>query len=129
MDSYWLQFCDASTIAASAIAWVLWRLSLYRCIKVVDGDTIHVKAYPWETLFSRDKPTHHIVRLAGINTPERGQPGYSQATEALSKRIRNRLVRIEWQGRGKYGRHIGVVYKRGRNLNRYMLDRGYAVPY
>lgn len=48
------------------------------CIHVVDGDTLDV-------LIDRGfrETREDRIRLYGVNTPERGQPGYTEATVAL----------------------------------------------
>lgn len=48
------------------------------CIHVVDGDTLDV-------LIDRGfrETREDRIRLYGVNTPERGEPGYKEATEAL----------------------------------------------
>lgn len=124
-----LEFCNALTLGSSAFAWSLWRLNCYRVIKVVDGDTVHLKAYPWERLFSPDKPKYHSVRLDGIDTPERKEEGWSEATEALRKRVERKLARVEWKGREKYGRHLAVLYRRTFSVNQWMVKNGYAKIY
>jgi len=51
--------------------------------RVIDGDT-------FETM-SRKKS----VRLANVDAPEKGQPGFVKATEALRKTIEGEEVKLE----------------------------------
>ena len=71
-----------------------------RVVAVVDGDTIEVLAGQ-----ERKK-----IRLAGIDTPERGQPWAGQAKAALSARVFGRDVRINEVAVDRYGRTVGEVY-------------------
>ena len=71
-----------------------------RVVAVVDGDTI-------EVLAGRER---RKIRLAGIDTPERGQPWAGQAKAALSARVFGRDVRINEVAVDRYGRTVGEVY-------------------
>jgi len=51
--------------------------------KVIDGDT-------FETASRK-----HPVRLANVDTPEKGQPGYGKAKQDLSKLIQGKEVTID----------------------------------
>lgn len=93
---------------------------------VVDGDT----AYFWY-----DKGHHQWYldpcRLAGIDTPERGEGGFDEATEALKVKLESaEQIIIHSEELGKYGRSIGTVWvRRGdtwHNVNQEMIDEGYA---
>lgn len=52
------------------------------CYRVIDGDT-----------FVTQQQTH--VRLIGIDTPERREPYYNEAKQALSRYISGRQLRLE----------------------------------
>ncbi len=77
--------------------------------RVIDGDT-------FETA-SRKKP----VRLANVDAPEKGQPGFDKAREILRKMIVGEEVRIETRGRDKYGR--AIVYKGRKSVNKTIEER------
>ena len=74
--------------------------------RVIDGDTIDIG--------------DERIRLEGIDTPERGQRCRDAAgreyhcgkaaTEALRALIGSGTVRCEIEGRGKYGRAIGICF-------------------
>lgn len=72
--------------------------------RVIDGDTIEAK----------DK--NESIRLLGINTPERGEPYYSEAKEFLEDMILNKTVKLE------YGKERYDIYKR--TLAYVFLDEG-----
>jgi len=90
-------------------------------VRVVDGDTFESAA-------------NGVVRLADVDSPERGQAGFEEATDALTGMIRNREVFLDVDDKGStsFGRLICVVYVRHNsthvlNVNKAMVDRGRAV--
>ena len=78
--------------------------------KIIDGDTIETS--------TRKKP----VRIQGIDTPEKGQPGYSEAKKALSELIKNEKVTVEPVATDDYGRVVAKVKKGNRLLSTLMKD-------
>ena len=94
--------------------------------RVVDGDTIDIG--------------DERIRLEGIDTPERGQrcrdaAGHEYrcgkaATDALQALIGSGAVRCEIEGRGRYGRALGICYaESGHDLNRWLVRQGLALAY
>jgi micrococcal nuclease len=89
---------------------------------IVDGDTIDV------TSVGR-------IRLADIDTPEEGEPGYNEATNHISSLIYQKTVYIDVDdvhGTDVYGRIVAVVYvyhdaSHLKNVNKALLDSGHAV--
>lgn len=65
--------------------------------KVIDGDTFETG--------SRTRP----VRLANVDTPEKGQPGSAIAREALERKILGKPVLIDTVARDKYNRAVANV--------------------
>lgn len=86
----------ASMLAAASRGEVLEG----RVVAVHDGDTISVLV--------DESPTK--VRLAGIDTPERGQPWANRAKQALSDRVFGKPVRVIEVDVDTYGRTVGEVY-------------------
>jgi micrococcal nuclease len=80
--------------------------------KVIDGDTLDINGTR--------------IRLALVNTPERGQSGFSEAkkfVESLCLGKKGELDVDNGQRRGdRYGREIGVVYCDGLNANEKLMD-------
>jgi hypothetical protein len=80
--------------------------------KVVDGDTLDINGTR--------------VRLALVDTPERGQPGFYEAkrfVESLCLGKKGELDVDNGQRRGdRYGREIGVVYCDGFNVNEKLMN-------
>lgn len=84
-------------------------------VEAVDGDTLRVEGLP------------RTVRLARVDTPEKGTPGARAATEAVREALDGAgTVEIRGQGRGKWGRHIAEVVVDGENLSDVLLRRGLA---
>ncbi len=67
--------------------------------KIIDGDTIETSV--------RKRP----VRIAGMDTPEKRQPGYSKAKQALSKLIEGEKVTVTPVATDTYGRTVARVRK------------------
>lgn len=93
---------------------------------VVDGDTVDATVQ-----LGFHTSINIRFRLAGIDTPERGQQGYTEAQKALKTLVLNRNIIIESQKTGKYGRWLGTLYLLGssESINQYMLTKGLAKPY
>jgi endonuclease YncB( thermonuclease family) len=84
----------------ASVALAAGRVLEGRVTRVIDGDTI-------EVLVEKD-PVR--VRIAGIDTPERGQPWASRSKQALSERVFGKEVRVIEVTVDVYGRTIGEVY-------------------
>ncbi|MCB0197916.1 MAG: thermonuclease family protein [Anaerolineae bacterium] len=82
---------------------------------VIDGDTI-------ELVDGRR------VRYIGINTPERGQPYYNEASEANRQLVDGRQVQLEFDQDtfDQYGRTLAYIWANGVMVNREIIVRGYA---
>jgi len=89
-------------------------------VRVIDGDTIRVA--PDGTA---SKPV--IVRLQGIDAPERCQPGGEAARAALAARVLGRPVEVRVRARDGWRRAIGrVLAADGDDVNRWLVERGHA---
>lgn len=69
------------------------------------------------------------VRLARIDTPERGEAGYREAKDAMSVIIKGKTVTCLVRKREKYGRLLGECSVDDRSLSDFMLINGYAELY
>lgn len=76
--------------------------------KIIDGDTFETNR--------RKIP----VRLEGVDTPEKRQPGYQDAKQALQKLILNKEVSIETVARDKFRRPIARVKLGNQSVNKAM---------
>ena len=103
-----------------------------KVVKVYDGDTITIASklpYP-------ESPVYRFsVRLLGIDTPEIKGSGPKEkelaklARDRLSQMILGKIVYLKDVGTEKYGRLLATVYYENTNVNQWMLDNRYAVPY
>jgi len=82
---------------------------------IVDGDTIKL---------DRAVDGSKFVRLANVNAPEKHTQAGQQAKRELSRELRGKPITVDVVGRS-YGRTVGVVRSRGRNVNNAMRRRGY----
>jgi endonuclease YncB( thermonuclease family) len=51
------------------------------------------------------------IRIKGIDTPEKGQPGYSEAKKALEELLKDERVTLTPVAIDKYGRIVAKVRK------------------
>ena len=103
--------------------WILLLLLLVGCssydtatvVRVIDGDT-----------FVIDSGEH--VRLIGMNTPERYEEGYHEATAALSDLVLDKEVKLEKDvsDKDKYHRLLRYVYIDDIFVNEELVRKGYA---
>lgn len=83
---------------------------------VIDGDTIETQKYG-------------TIRLALVNTPEKGEDGYEEATEFTTEYCLNKNVLIDQDGGqpvDQFGRKVAVVYCDWLNINEELYYSGYA---
>ncbi len=84
---------------------------------VLDGDTLYVLDA---------ENARHKVRLAGIDTPEHGQPFSAKSKQYLLELVAGKAVDVQWSKRGRYVRYIGKVLSDGRDVNLAMVRAGLA---
>lgn len=87
--------------------------------RIVDGDTVHID--------------EDVYRLSLIDTPERGEDGYREATDALKQLcpIDSKVYYDDdsIQGSDRYGRYLGVIWCSGNDYSvtagEYLANNGY----
>ncbi len=82
---------------------------------IIDGDTMIISG-------------GEHVRLIGIDTPERGEPYYREATQQLRELIEGKNIRMEKDvsERDRYGRLLRHIYVGDLWVNAEMIRAGYA---
>jgi len=106
------------------------QLQLYKVIKVIDGDTVNVEV----------NGKKESVRLIGIDSPETKDPRKpvqcfgAEASTKLSGMLNKQSVELvpdETQDdKDKYGRLLRYIFiKDGVNVNKLMVEEGYAFEY
>ena len=83
-------------------------------LRVVDGDTFRLHG--------------ERIRILGIDTPERGEPGSGRATYRLLALLRSGNVVIVRHGKDVYCRTLADVYVDGWNVSAVLRAEGYAKP-
>ena len=91
-----------------------------RVIGITDGDTIAVR---------KNDGIEVAVRLDAIDAPEHGQPFSNAARKHLTALIYQERVRVDEGDTDRYGRIIGRVHIRERDISLEMLRAGYAWHY
>jgi len=91
--------------------------------KVTDGDGLKVAGY--------------VVRLAGLDAPEWNQPAKhrwglwfnhgKRVKGALKREVGGRRVQVAVEGFDRYGRVLGTVSCRGRDVGEWLVRSGHAI--
>ncbi|GAB5490559.1 MAG: hypothetical protein Phog2KO_07740 [Phototrophicaceae bacterium] len=87
-------------------------------VNVIDGDTIDVVIDGEE----------FRVRYVGVNTPERDEVCYSEATQANADMVDGQIVRLvpDTSDTDRYGRLLRYIYVGDTFVNRQLVAEGYA---
>lgn len=103
-----------------------------KLIKVVDGDTVDLNVDLGFYIFIQTR-----FRMAGINTPERGKPGWNEAKQFViqwfSEHNGECTIKTLKPLQDKYGRYLAYIfadelYPNG-TLNRLLIEANLAVEY
>ncbi len=86
--------------------------------RIVDGDTLWLKTAP------DAEPV--VVRIEGIDAPERCQAGGADATQALTKLALNRNVSVRIVARDEHARIVGKVFDGTVDVGDRMVRDGHA---
>ncbi len=83
--------------------------------RIIDGDTVELA-------------DGRRVRYIGINTPERGQPYYQDASDTNRQLVGGKTVQLELdvETLDKYGRALGYIWADGVMVNLEIVRRGFA---
>jgi micrococcal nuclease len=99
-----------------------------KVIRVVDGDTVWLEV----DLGFRMK-TINDFRLYGVDTPERGQPGWAEATDFVKKLAPagTEVLITTYKDPDKYGRWLAEIDVQGQyqTLNMQLVTNGLAEAY
>lgn len=92
---------------------------------VVDGDTV-------DAIIDLGFKTNirQRLRLARIDTPERGQDGYGQARDFVTWAVLQKQVKVRTEKTSKWGYYIAeITLPDDRNLSDALIEAGLAKPY
>lgn len=99
-------------------------------VKVIDGDTVDLSVDLgfYTTLQCR-------LRLVGVDTPERGKPGYQEAKEFVhatlyATHLKIRTIKHPSKSLDKYGRFLAdIILPDGASLSVLLIQNNLARPY
>ncbi len=83
-----------------------------RFLRPIDGDTFAMNGIK--------------IRMSGLNAPELGTPGSSEAAHRLAALLQEGQVTIVPKSRDIYGRTVADVFMNGQNLADRMIAEGFA---
>jgi micrococcal nuclease len=90
--------------------------------KVIDGDTLDVKAKDGKTI---------AIRLTLVDAPETNEPGYTQAKNFVSQNCLNKEAVVDPDNNQdpSFSRLVAVVYCEDININEAVIVNGFATIY
>ena len=102
------------------------------CTRVIDGDTIDARVDLGFKVWIECR-----IRLNGIDTPETRTKDLDEKRQGLAAKEYLKTIMngsgggftLESHGIGKYGRCLGTIYVNGEDINKRLLDEGYAKEY
>lgn len=121
--------------AVTALVLVAW--TLIACAGPAGGfEAVVLKVYDGDTVLIRGPGGEEVVRLVGIDAPERGkrptersQPFSRKARLYLSQQVKGQRVVVRSWGKDRYDRRLGELLVDGGNVNVEMVRSGMAEVY
>ena len=97
-------------------------------LRAIDGDTLVLR------LEGAEIERKETIRLLNVNTPEKNEPGFVEATEALKGLVRGGYVELEYEKpdaerRDGFGRLLVYVIADGVNVNIELVRQGWSKLY
>ncbi len=119
------------------LAILCWTLVPATPTRTVDGDTVDVVVETWLGFGAQPIRAPERIRLLGVNTPERGQPGYTEAIAFTNQWLglapgstAQAITLNDVCKRDSFGRVLATVKRAdGRSLGADLLSAGLAKPY
>jgi micrococcal nuclease len=104
-----------------------------KCTRVVDGDTFEGDLIiPVPTLSLKMTLEEQRFRLLDVDTPERGEKNYHEATEFTAQHIEEKEFTVVLHGKDSFGRWLTDIYIGSDLNNRFnnsLLKEGLAKKY
>lgn len=104
-------------------------MGYYRIKRIIDGDTLAVKVWPWQKSPALLVPGELKVRVWGINAVEKGERGYAEASRKLASFAPpGRFIRLRRKNVDKYGRIVADCKRffRLKSVSEKMILSGHA---
>jgi micrococcal nuclease len=95
--------------------------------EIIDGDTIHCDVEI--VLFGkRELYRDVIIRMKGIDTPERGRPGYADAKAHTKQRLLEKfiVIRCDMEETDNWERQVAIILIQGQNYNEELIEKNLA---
>jgi endonuclease YncB( thermonuclease family) len=110
-----------TSVLACALSPSLWaQIIVGEVVAIADGDTL--------TVLDSER-VQHKIRLAGIDAPERKQAFGQRSRQMLADIVFRKQVDVETQKKDRYGRILGKVLYKGRDVNLILVSEGMAWHY
>lgn len=85
--------------------------------KVIDGDSLKAKS---------KEGKEYEIQVEGIDAPELKQPHGKEATEALSKMVLGKEIKVSWTKKDNFERLLAQIHIDKSHVNQEMLRNGHA---
>ena len=85
--------------------------------KVIDGDSLKAKT---------KEGKEYEIQVEGIDAPELKQPQGKEATEALSKMVMGKEIKVTWTKKDNFDRLLAQIHVDKTHANQEMLRTGHA---
>lgn len=102
------------------LACLIVQIPPEQVLRVIDGDTF--------ILMTFDVPPETRVRVLGVDTPERGEPGYAEAGAFTRQWLARGPFTVTTCERDSLLRRLGTVERNGVGLHTELLGAGHGVP-
>jgi endonuclease YncB( thermonuclease family) len=123
-----LQGNNGAMMKKTALLILLWLLAWPVIAGELTGKTIKIADSDTLTLLTADN-SQIKIRLAEIDTPEKGQPYGQKSRQMLADLTFGRSIRVVVQDIDRYGRTVGRVYAGGLDVNAALVEHGAAWVY
>lgn len=110
------------------VATALLVLSITSSAGEITGDVVGVPDGDTVTVLTASK-VRHVIRLSGIDAPEKRQAFGQRSKESLSDLVYERQVTVISHKKDRYGRLVGKVVLGGVDVNLQQVQRGMAWVY
>lgn len=105
-----------AALVAIGLAAPSQALPTARVTRTVDGDTVILNGY-------------ERLRVACVDTPERGDYGFDAATRKTRQLVDGKTVSVRRITTDRYGRTVGEIIVNGANLGQELVRTGHARIY
>lgn len=91
---------------------------------IVDGDTVDGFVDLGYSIWTKQR-----FRLLGVDTPERGELGYTEATEYTKERLLGNTFPLKSVKTDSFGRYLATIYVDETTISLELIEKGLAKEY